>query len=73
MYTELQNCTAVMFLYVVMGLWFEAWFLLWLGLGVTVLTVFGYQMLGEHFNFWMAATGGGSLFACGLYIQRAWK
>jgi hypothetical protein len=66
-------CTAVMFLYVVMGLWFEAWFLMGLGLVVTALTVVGYQMLPQHFYFWMAATGGGSLFVAGLYINRAWR
>jgi hypothetical protein len=66
-------CTAVMFLYVVMGLWFEAGFLGWLGLGVTALTVAGYALLPEHFNYWMAAAGGGSLLVSGLYMQRAWK
>lgn len=66
-------CTAVMFLYVVMGLWFEASFLVVLGLAITALTVLGYQMFPEHFYFWMAATGGGSLFTAGLYINRAWR
>ena len=66
-------CTAVMFLYVVMGLWLEAWFLLWLGLIVTALTVSGYHLFPDQFYFWMAATGGGSLLAAGLYIDRAWK
>lgn len=66
-------CTVVMFLYVVMGLWFEARFLSVLGFAVAALTVVGYAFLPNYFSYWMAATGGGSLFATGLYIQRAWK
>ena len=66
-------CTAIMFLYVVMGLWLEAWILVWLGLLVTTLTVIGYQTIPQYFHFWMAAAGGGSLFIAGLYIARAWR
>lgn len=66
-------CTAVMFLYIVMGLWLEAGFLAWLGVAVTALTIAGYQWFPGQFYFWMAFTGGGSLFASGLYIHKAWK
>jgi hypothetical protein len=64
--------TVPMFAYVVGGLWLGRFFI-WLGAGVTVLTVAGYFFVPDWFNLWMAVTGGGSLIAAGLYIRRFWR
>jgi hypothetical protein len=66
-------CALVMFAYVIIGLWFDANFLLWLGLAVTALVVVGYLFLNSFFNLWMAPAGGGALFLTGLYIQLKWR
>jgi len=63
----------VMFAYVVMGLWLESGFLMGLGLVVTALTMAGYFLLGTAFDLWMAITGGGALFASGLYMRWKWR
>jgi hypothetical protein len=64
--------TVPMFAYVVGGLWLGRFFI-WLGVGVTVLTVAGYFFMPAWFNLWMAATGGGSLIVAGAYIRRFWR
>jgi hypothetical protein len=64
--------TVAMFAYVVGGLWLGRFFV-WLGAGVTVLTVAGYFFMPAWFNLWMAVTGGGSLIVAGLYIRRFWR
>ena len=66
-------CTAGTFAYVVMGLWLESRFLLWLGLAVTVITLLGYYPLREYYNLWMAVTGGGAIFGTGMYIRLRWR
>ncbi len=69
--------TVIMFAYVMIGLWMSSRFFLVLGLGVAAAAVAGYllTMAGvfKYYNLWMAAAGGGALFASGLYIRRAWK
>jgi hypothetical protein len=40
---------------------------------VTAFIVIGYLALPDFFNLWMAALGGGSLVAAGLYVLRAWR
>lgn len=64
--------TVSMFGYVILGLWLSR-FLLWLGLGVTALTIAGLHWLPGHFAVWMALTGGGSLMVAGFYIRRFWR
>jgi hypothetical protein len=64
--------TIAMFAYVVGGLWLGRFFI-WLGAGVTILTVAGYFFAPAWFNLWMAVTGGGSLIVAGLYIRRYWR
>ena len=64
--------TIAMFGYVVLGLWIDLIFL-WIGLGVTVLTVGGYLFLPEVFDLWMGVLGGGTLFLSGVYIHRSWR
>ncbi len=66
-------CVLVMFAYIVMGLWLDANFLLWLGLAVTALIIVGYFFLNSFFNLWMAPAGGSVLFLTGLYIQLKWR
>lgn len=64
--------TVPMFAYVVGGLWLGRFFI-WLGVGVTLLTVAGYFFMPDWFDLWMAVTGGGSLIVAGLYIRRVWR
>lgn len=66
-------CTAGAFAYVVMGLWLESRFLLWLGLAVTGITLLGYYPLREYYSLWMAAAAGGTIFGTGLYIRLRWR
>ena len=66
-------CTVPMFAYVVMGLWFESYFMLWLGLLVTGLTLLGYYLLPGYFYLWMAPMGGGTMLGTGLYIHLRWR
>jgi hypothetical protein len=65
--------TAVMFLYVVMGLWFAAYFMVWLGLAVTATTLIGFYLLGPYYCLWMAVTAGGLLLGTGLYLHSRWR
>jgi len=64
--------TAPMLAYVVMGLWLDNC-MVWLGLGITALTVIGLLLLPGGFFLWMAAMGGGTLIATGLIIRRRWR
>ena len=61
--------TAIMFAYVVMGLWLRMAFLTALGVLVTALTLGGYLLFyPEWLNLWMAFTGGGAVLASGVYL-----
>jgi len=66
-------CTAAMFAYIVMGLWFKSRFMIVLGLAVTVATLVGYYFLRDYYCLWMAFVGGGALFGTGLYIRLRWR
>lgn len=63
-----------MFAYIVMGIWADR-VLLWVGVAVTVLVLFGFFLL--HFQplfwLWMAVLGGGTLAGTGLYIRLRWR
>jgi len=68
--------TLVMFAYVVMGLWLEMRFMLWLGLAVTVLAGAGYVfsfLVPGYLNLWLGLTGGSALAASGLYLTLRWR
>jgi hypothetical protein len=66
--------TAIMFAYVIMGVWSDIKYLLWLGLAVTALTLIGYFLIPhQYYNLWMAPAGGGPLFVVGLYIYLRWR
>jgi hypothetical protein len=66
-------CTAAMFAYIVMGLWFGSHFMIVLGLAVTAATLVGYYLLIDYYCLWMAAMGGGAIFGTGLYIRLKWR
>ena len=67
-------CTTIMFAYVVMGLWFKCYYMLWLGIAVTCTTLIGFYLIPiKYYCLWMAPTGGGALFGTGLYIRLFWK
>ncbi len=68
--------TLIMFAYVVMGLWLELRFMLWLGLAVTALACVGYASsfaLPGYLDLWLAFTGGSALLASGLYLTLRWR
>ena len=67
--------TLVMFAYVMMGLWQEMWFMVWLGVIVTALAVGGYfgsMFLPGYLSLWMAGTAGGAFLISGVYLTRKW-
>jgi hypothetical protein len=66
-------CTAVMFAYIVLGLWFSSYFMVFLGLAVTAATLIGYHLLTPYYSLWMALMGGGALLGTGLYIRICWR
>jgi hypothetical protein len=65
--------TATMFGYVVMGLWFTEYYMAWLGLAVTAVTLVGFYLLPAYYYLWMAVTAGGLLLVTGLYLHARWK
>ena len=66
--------TAVMFAYVVIGLWTEERYMLWLGLAVTAVTLIGFFLIPPaYYCLWMAPTAGGLLLGTGLYIYLKWR
>ena len=68
--------TLVMFAYVVMGLWLEMRFMLWLGLVVTLLAVVGYVLsfwVPGYLNLWLGLAGGSALLTTGLYLTLRWR
>ena len=66
--------TAVMFVYVVMGLWFAMYFIIWLGLSVTAITLVGFYLIpSDYYSLWMAVMAGGALLGTGIYIRVRWR
>jgi hypothetical protein len=66
-------CTAVMFAYIMLGLWFGSYFMVFLGLAVTAATLIGYHLLTPYYCLWMALMGGGALLGTGLYVRICWR
>ena len=66
-------CTASMFAYIVMGLWFDSRFMIVLGLSLTAVTLVGFYLLRDYYCLWMAFVGGGTLFGTGLFIRLRWR
>lgn len=66
--------TIIMFAYIVMGLWFKSYHMLWLGIIVTGITLIGFCLIPwNYYCFWMAAMVGGALVLTGLYIRLRWR
>lgn len=66
--------TIIMFAYVAKGLWLESYFLVWLGLAVTGITLLGFYVIPTgYYCLWMAPMGGGALLGTGLYIRFRWS
>jgi hypothetical protein len=66
--------TACMFVFIVMGLWFESYFMVWLGLAVTGAILAGLYLVPHgYYNLCTAVFGGGTLLGVGLYIRKYWK
>jgi hypothetical protein len=61
-----------MFAYIVIGLWFAAYFMVWLGLAVTAATLTGFFLFTQYYCLWMAVTAGGLLLGTGLYLRIRW-
>lgn len=67
-------CTAIMFAYIVTGLWFKCYYMVWLGIGVTCTTLVGFCLIPPgYYCLWMAPTVGGPILGTGLYIRLFWK
>jgi len=67
-------CTAIMFAYIVTGLWFKSYYMLWLGIVVTCITLVGFYLIPPgYYCLWMAAMGGGAFLITGLYIRFRWR
>ena len=65
--------TAIMFAYIIIGLWFTAYFMVWLGLAVTATTLIGFFLLPHYYYcLWMAVTAGGLLLGTGIYLRIRW-
>jgi len=66
--------TALMFAYMVTGLWTGGAYMVWLGLAVTFATLIGYFLMPPaYYCLWMAGTGGGGLLGTGLYLRLRWR
>jgi len=65
--------TACMFAYVVMGIWFGSYFMVWLGLTVTATTLISFYLFPCYYCLWMAIIGGGAILGTGLYIRLRWR
>ncbi|MHC4527109.1 MAG: hypothetical protein ACYS29_04455, partial [Planctomycetota bacterium] len=67
-------CTAIMFAYVVTGLWYGSYHMVWLGLAVTCSTLIGFYLIPpKYYCLWMAPMAGGALFGAGLYFRLRWR
>jgi len=60
----------IAFAYSILGIWGGMRFLI-AGVAVAVLTLGGFFLLEAHFSLWMAAVGGGTLVATGLWLNKA--
>jgi hypothetical protein len=71
--------TLVMFAYVMIGLWSEMKFLLWLGLSITLVAGAAYAIsLADprylrYLDLWLGCTCGTALLASGLYLTFRWR
>ncbi len=55
--------------YMIGGAW-VGWRLFAIGGIAVVAVLFGYLSIGQHYYLWMAACGGGTLIAGGLWLRK---
>lgn len=65
--------TVIMFGYVIEGLWFRSYFMVWLGLLVTAATMAGFYLIPQYYCIWMAFMCGAAIFGTGLYMKLRWS
>jgi hypothetical protein len=65
--------TAVMFAYVVMGLFYEVKLMIILGIFVTAITLLAYFFFPHYYCLFIAFFGGGSLLGTGIYMRLMWR
>jgi hypothetical protein len=66
--------TAIMFASVAKGLWLRSSFMVWFGLAVTAITLFGFYLVPRsYYCLWMAVMAGGAFLASGLYLRLRWR
>jgi hypothetical protein len=66
--------TAIMFASVAKGLWLRISFMVWFGLAVTAITLFGFYLVPRsYYCLWMALMAGGAFLASGLYLRLRWR
>lgn len=65
--------TAIMFAYIVMGLFYETPALTLIGIFVTLVTIVAYFAFPGHYCLWLAFCGGGTLLAAGIYMRLKWR
>ena len=67
-------CTAAMFAYAVIGLWFASYHMVWLALVVTAITLVGFYIVPrDYYSLWMGTLAGGALLGTGLYTRFRWR
>lgn len=66
-------CTVGMFGFSMLGLWFEKFFILGLGLAVTTAILLSYLLAPSSFYLLMIPTGGGTMLGTGLYFRLRWR
>lgn len=66
------NTVVPMFAYVVMGLWLEQSYFVYIGLGLTALTGVAFFAFNPIFFPLMAFAGGGILFGSGVWMRIRW-
>jgi len=64
--------TIALFGYIVMGIWLNS-SIVWLGLGLTVLSIIGYLLVPDYFALWMSVLVGGLLIGSGFFMLRLWR
>ncbi len=65
--------TAIMYAYIIMGIWFGGGSMILCGLAVTCTTLIGYFLVpAQYYCLWMAPMTGGVLVSVGLYLRFRW-
>jgi len=71
--TNVFIITAVMFAYIIMGVFYEVPLLTIIGIFVTGLSVLAYYLFPAYYCLTIAIFGGGTLLGTGIYIRLKWR